>query len=358
MHPEKERALEHRVTSAAEAALAHHHYVSAIDVLTGMGLLAPAHVQDWRKGRIDFLERVIHANLKKISLSMALFRQWARAKGLKPSETRYVRRDRGQTVDLRFSKSGNPQIERSYRTHFVSPELSEQKKAKLEERLSRVPERVVFQILNASRCSECGIELEQGGLLCMEADQPLCLACAGLGDLEYLPAGDAALTRRAAKHSARRAVVVRFSRSRGRYERQGILIEEPALQRAEEDCALDAGERAKQRERRAARLPERDRELVLAMARRIREIFPQCPPAEAQAIAEHTAVRGSGRVGRTAAGRGLEEQALMLAVVAAVRHRHTDYDALLASGLDRVLARDRVRDRVEEALAAWRGPNG
>jgi len=71
VHPEKERALEHRVTSAAEAALAHHHYVSAIDVLTGMGLLAPAHVQDWRKGRIDFLERVIHANLKKISLSMA-----------------------------------------------------------------------------------------------------------------------------------------------------------------------------------------------------------------------------------------------------------------------------------------------
>jgi len=92
------------------------------------------------------------------------------------------------------------------------------------------------------------------------------------------------------------------------------------------------------------------------MAQRIREIYPRCPPAEAQGIAEHTAVRGSGRVGRTAAGRGLEEQALMLAVVAAVRHRHTDYDALLASGLDRVLARERVRDRVEETLAAWRGP--
>lgn len=226
MHPEKEPALEHRVTSAAEAALAHHHYVSAIDVLTGMGLLAPTHVQDWRKGRIDFLERVIHTNLEKISLSMALFRQWAQAKGLKPSETRYVRRDRGETVDLRFSKSGNPRVERSYRTHFVSPELSERKKAKLEERLSRAPARVVFQILGASRCSECGIELEQGGLLCIEAGQPLCPACAGLGDLEYFPAGDAALTRRAAAHSARMAVVVRFSRSRGRYERQGILIEQ------------------------------------------------------------------------------------------------------------------------------------
>ncbi len=358
MHPEKERALEHRVTSAAEAALAHRHYVSALDVLTGMGLLSPTHVQDWRKGRIDFLERVIHANLKKISLSMALFRRWARAKGLKPSETRYVRRDRGGTVDLRFSKSGDPNIEKSYRTHFVSPVLSERKKQELEERLSRAPERVVFQILRDSRCSECGIELEQGDLLYMEADQPLCLACAGLGDLEYLPAGDAALTRRAAKHSARTAVVVRFSRSRGRYERQGILIEERALRRAEEDCALDADERANERERRASHLAEQDRKLVLAMAQQIREVFPLCPPAEAQGIAEHTAVRGSGRVGRTAAGRSLEEQALMLAVVAAVRHRHTGYDALLVSGLDRVVAREQVRDQVEETLAAWRGPTG
>ena len=67
MHPEKEHALENRVTSAAEAALAHHRYVSAIDVLTGMGLMAQVHVQDWRKGRIDFLERVIHTNLKTVS---------------------------------------------------------------------------------------------------------------------------------------------------------------------------------------------------------------------------------------------------------------------------------------------------
>ena len=59
---------------------------------------------------------------------------------------------------------------------------------------------------------------------------------AALDDLEYLPAGDAALTRRAAKYSGRTAVVVRFSRSRGRYERQGILVEETALKKAELEC--------------------------------------------------------------------------------------------------------------------------
>jgi hypothetical protein len=67
----------------------------------------------------------------------------------------------------------------------------------------------------------------------MEAGQPLCLPCARLGDLEFLPAGDAALTRRATKYSARTAVVVRFSKSRGRCERQGILVEKPAIEKAE-----------------------------------------------------------------------------------------------------------------------------
>jgi hypothetical protein len=90
LQPERYDQLKERVVSAAEAALAHKQYVSAIDVLTGSRLLEPAHVESWRKGRIDFLERAIQANLKKISQSMAMFRQWALEKGLKPTETHYV----------------------------------------------------------------------------------------------------------------------------------------------------------------------------------------------------------------------------------------------------------------------------
>lgn len=90
------------------------------------------------------------------------------------------------------------------------------------------------------------------------------------------------------------------------------------------------------------------------MTERITALFPGCPPEEAAAIAVHTSVRGSGRAGRTASGRGLDEHTLTAAVVAAVRHRHTAYDSLLASGLDRALARERVADRVQAILAAWR----
>jgi hypothetical protein len=338
---------------AAEAALAHHRYVSATDVLVGTGLLAATHLEAWKKGRVDFLERVIQGNLKKISLSMAMFRDWALEKGLRPSETAYVRRAREGIVDLRFSQSGDPGIEKSYRTHYVSPALSEAKQQRITEKLSKAAPPVVFLILRDSQCSECGAEIDQGSLLFMEAEQPLCLPCARFDDLEYLPSGDAALTRRATKYSGRTAVVMRFSRSRGRYERQGILVENPALEKAEQECSLDSGDRARARAIEAVRRKKQDRALIADMAARISSMFPRCPPSEAAAIATHTAARGSGRVGRTAAGRNLEEQALSAAVAAAVRHKHTEYDTLLTAGVDRARARQEVADRVREILAAW-----
>jgi hypothetical protein len=346
--------LERRVHRAAEVALAGQQYVSAIDVLCGMGPLAPSHVNDWRKGQVDFLERAIQGNLHKISASMAIFRRWAREKGLKPSETGYVRRTRIGTVALQFSKSGDPEIEKNYRTHCVSPALGKQKLQKLKEKLDRTPQPVVFQILRDSECSECCAEIAQGSLLSMEAEQALCLSCSHLDDLDFLPSGDAALTRRATKHSERVAVVVRFSRSRGRYERQGILVERTALEKAERECVKDADERAVARMRGAERRREQDRELVVQMMKQIGILFPGCSSRDAAAIAEHTAVRGSGRVGRSEAGRNLNERALTLAVAAAVRHNHTGYDELLASGINRAAARQRVDAKVQEILAAWR----
>ena len=350
----EEEALKARVIRAAETALADHQYVSAIDVFLGMGLLAPSNLDAWRKGRVDFLQRVTQGNPKKISRAMAMFRQWAETRGLRPSEIRYARETRAGIVELQFSAGGDGETEKTYRTHYLSPALSESKQQQLAEKLSRPPEPVVFQILRDSQCSECGAEIDRGSLLFMEAGQPLCLPCAALGDLEYLEAGDAALTRRATKHSARKAVVVRFSRSRGRYERRGILVESAALEKAEQECAVDAGERAAARAKGAEERRRDDLVLVDRMTEQVLALFPRCPAEEAREIARHTAVRGSGRVGRTAAGRKLEESALTAAVTAAVRHRHTRYDELLAAGSDREFARHKMADRVHEILASWR----
>jgi len=84
-------------------------------------------------------------------------------------------------------------------------------------------------------------------------------------------------------------------------------------------------------------------------------LFPGCPPERAAAIAARTATRGSGRIGRTAAGQRLDEQAVELAVVASVRHDDTDYDVLLMAGVPRSDAREGVRGQRASALDRWRG---
>jgi hypothetical protein len=124
MPRKNDKQMEERVARVAEAVLAERGFVTPIDVLVGLGWLQESRVEDWRRGRVAYLEKVTFANLSKISRAMRAFRRWAERRGLKPSETGYVRRTRGSRPPLRFSKSGAPAIERAYRTHWVSPKLA------------------------------------------------------------------------------------------------------------------------------------------------------------------------------------------------------------------------------------------
>jgi len=231
--------LEERIVSAANAALENHKYVSPIDVLIGLGWLSQGQVQDWRRGRIQYLEHVVQADLNKIIQVMEILRSWAKKQGLKPFQTAYLARTAGPERDLRFSKSGLSDIEETYRTYYVSPGLSEKKREELQDKLRQAPELVVYWILRQSNCSKCGTELHAGSLLLLEGGNPLCMECAGMDDLIYVPAGNAKLTRRIKKYSSRSAVVVKFSRARKRYERQGILADKEAVNRAESECEAE-----------------------------------------------------------------------------------------------------------------------
>lgn len=216
---------------------------------------------------------------------------------------------------------------------------------------------VVFWLVGRkdSECSGCKQELGKGNFLTLDKGKPLCMECADLDHLVWLPSGNAALTRRAKKHSKLWAVVVKFSRSRGRYERQGCLVEEEALAQAEKECEADQAVREARREYDAERRAEQDIVLAEQMRARLKEMFPGCPEKDAQAIAQHTSKRGSGRVGRSEAGRNLDEDALTLAAVAYVRHRHSNYDELLMRGMEREFARQAVRDKIDSVLEKWRG---
>ena len=94
---------------------------------------------------------------------------------------------------------------------------------------------------------------------------------------------------------------------------------------------------------------------MAAFTRRIAELYPGCPAAEAAEIASHACALGSGRIGRSGAAKQLEASAVELAVRAHVRHEHTAYDDLLANGRERWDARAEVQDRVDAVLARWGG---
>ena len=215
----------------------------------------------------------------------------------------------------------------------------------------------VFISHRASVCGECHEELGHKAWVFLAGDRgTLCLSCADLDHLVFLPSGDAAVTRRARKLSTLSAVVLKWSRARTRYERQGLLVEEDALHRAEASCLADEEARTRRRERAALRRAEQDEDFVSGFAARVRGLFPGCPQGRETAIAGHACEKYSGRVGRSAAAQRLDDEAVRLAVVAHVRHRETAYDEMLAGGEDRLEARALVRDEVEAVLERWARP--
>lgn len=214
----------------------------------------------------------------------------------------------------------------------------------------------VFITTRESVCDECHAQLGRGAWITLVPEQGArCLACADLDHLEFLPSGNAALTRRAKKYSTLWAVVLQWSRTRKRYERQGLLVEAEALDRAEQECLADADLRARRRERAAVRRAEQDQAYIRQFAGRVRALFPHCPAGCEQQIADHACRKYSGRIGRSAAAKALDDEAVQLAVAAHIRHRETRYDALLAQGYDRRAARAEVHDDVRRILAAWAG---
>jgi hypothetical protein len=187
--------------------------------------------------------------------------------------------------------------------------------------MTETQELKVFIATCESACAECGEKLGRDAWIMLAGERgALCLACADLDHLVFLPSGDPALTRRARKHSKLSAVVLKWSRARNRYERQGVLVEEAGLASAEAQCLADGEARARRRSREEARRGALDREYVERFAQRVRELYPHCPGDAERTIAEHACLKYSGRVGRSAAAKAFDEEAVRLGVVAHIRH--------------------------------------
>jgi hypothetical protein len=212
----------------------------------------------------------------------------------------------------------------------------------------------VFYSEHDQKCAECNRDIETHSLIFNKTvNGAICLACAGLDGLVVLPSGNTALTVRSRKYSKISAPILRYNKARKRYERQGILVEEQSLEQAKLDCESDAAKRAIQRKKSAVRRDKLDREYQERFTARIRQLFPHCPAQKEFEIAKHACEKYSGRVGRSADAKALNDQYVRLAVIAHVRHTETDYDSLLSSMFDKKSARKLIRDKVDEIISLW-----
>jgi hypothetical protein len=252
MTSQNERRLHSRMVQTASQGLAAKGWISPVDVLVGIGWLSPDRVEAWRRGQVPYLERVVNAGLGKISTAMCDLHRWAASQGLKPSRTEYVHRK--TRAPLQFSKSGEHALEERYRTHWVSQRLTDRKARASKSDAPKPPQvesnaggspdarardLLVYLPLRESRCESCQAELGRRAFITLVEGSARCMKCSGLERLVYLPAGDALLTRHVRKATRTHAVVIKWSRARRRYERQGLLVEEEALRRVARDLGRD-----------------------------------------------------------------------------------------------------------------------
>lgn len=110
-----------RIERAVAAILAEGKVVAPVDVLVGMDLLSSEGLEDWRRGRVPYLEKVIDCNLTRLSRLLRILRFHAHDLNLVPSVTVYNRWGKGPRRALCFTKTGEPRLEEAYARHFVWP---------------------------------------------------------------------------------------------------------------------------------------------------------------------------------------------------------------------------------------------
>lgn len=316
-----------RVAHVAEAALAEQQFVTPIDVLIGLGWLDEAKADLWRAGFVSSLDRCLRAKPIEVTEAVKALGTWALDRDLKPWVTDYG--------NLAFTADRDPPTERGSRIRWSATEIPGPKALPPRSKPPRV-----LAVERDADCRKCGAVHD---LLLRDKAGGICVDCAGLGHLVFLPSGDAALTRHTTKAAPVSAVVMLPNMQRMRHERQGILTDQRTIELAAARCLADP-----------PRPPGRgtvDEDLRRRIAEVISSEFPGCPVARADAIAFHAAVRGGGRRARGGTERS---ESVRRAVANSVRRVDTDYDDLSLTGLDRAEAQHRTQAQVDDVLETWR----
>lgn len=110
-----------KMNKASSELLREKGYISFVDVLIKIGKLRKEDYENWRFRRVPYLEKVITANLAKVNHMLRTLHEKAKRGGLKASRVAYMSWGKGPKTTLRFSKTGDPNIDVAYSTHFLRP---------------------------------------------------------------------------------------------------------------------------------------------------------------------------------------------------------------------------------------------
>ena len=112
--------LKEKIILTISSILKEKNFVSPIEILINIDVLSAKDLENWRHGRVQYLEKVCKTNLSKLFFIMKEIRTYARLNNLKPSWTAYNQwGTKGRKIPLCFSKSEATEIEEAYATHFV-----------------------------------------------------------------------------------------------------------------------------------------------------------------------------------------------------------------------------------------------
>ncbi len=74
--------LKHKVYSNVSSILKEKNYISPVDLLMKIGVISAKDYEDWRVGRVPYLEKVCKTNVSKLSFIMKELRAYALANHL------------------------------------------------------------------------------------------------------------------------------------------------------------------------------------------------------------------------------------------------------------------------------------
>jgi len=224
--------IRERVEEAANTILASAGRATTFDVLMHLSWLHDGHIKLWQRRHqcFEFLEPEMQSTPQRRRQVLEHFEHWGKERGLETTSVAFFPTVRDPQDELQVTPGGDPQLERLFRLCFIAPKLNEKKRQAIKEKVQKKPDLLVFVCFRTDTCAECDAEIGKGSFVFLSAADVLCLTCADLDRLVFLPSGDVALTRRARKHSRLSAVVLEHNRRLRRQHTSPLLFHQRQLQ--------------------------------------------------------------------------------------------------------------------------------